>query len=165
MARWSAMVSVHPHRHPCTTPAWDHHPARIAARFEGLRPILLVYPVAFFAVFLRTGLPEEIGWRGFALPRMQPRYGPLRGTLLLGVLWGFWYSSYFLTAGSRRKPRHQFLYRPYGLSHFSYDGHSNRNNNDVGFQPHSRKRLHRQRAAHQHQYPGSCVDTTVSPRE
>ncbi|MGA8070000.1 MAG: type II CAAX endopeptidase family protein [Halobacteriota archaeon] len=69
----------------------------LLARFEGLRPILLVYPVAFFAVFLQTGLPEEIGWRGFALPRMQPRYGPLRGTLLLGVLWGFWYSLYFLT--------------------------------------------------------------------
>ncbi|HYA33332.1 MAG TPA: type II CAAX endopeptidase family protein [Candidatus Bathyarchaeia archaeon] len=69
----------------------------LLARFEGFRPILLVYPVAFFAVFLQTGLPEEIGWRGFALPRMQPRYGPLRGTLLLGVMWGFWYSLYFLT--------------------------------------------------------------------
>jgi membrane protease YdiL (CAAX protease family) len=65
---------------------------------KGLTPVLLVsYPVYFVAVFFGVGLPEEIGWRGFALPRMQPRYGPLWGTLLLGVLWGFWHVLYFLT--------------------------------------------------------------------
>ena len=68
------------------------------ASFQGLTSVLLVsYPVAFVAIFLGTGLPEEIGWRGFALPRMQPRYGPLWGTLLLGVLWAFWHLLYFLT--------------------------------------------------------------------
>jgi membrane protease YdiL (CAAX protease family) len=67
------------------------------ASFQGLTPVLLVsYPLAFLAVFFGVGLPEEIGWRGFALPRMQPRYGPLWGTLLLGVLWGFWQLLYFL---------------------------------------------------------------------
>jgi len=68
------------------------------ASFHGLTPVLLVsYPVYFVVVFFAGGLPEEIGWRGFALPRMQPRYGPLKGTLLLGVLWGFWHLLYFLT--------------------------------------------------------------------
>jgi membrane protease YdiL (CAAX protease family) len=70
----------------------------VLASFQGLtRVIALSYPVAFFAIFFQTGLPEEIGWRGFALPRMQPRYGPLWGTLLLGVVWGFWHLLYFLT--------------------------------------------------------------------
>jgi membrane protease YdiL (CAAX protease family) len=70
----------------------------LLASFQGLTRVLLVsYPVAFVAIFLETGLPEEIGWRGFALPRMQPRYGPLWGTLLLGVLWAFWHLLYFLT--------------------------------------------------------------------
>lgn len=55
------------------------------------------YPVSFVVVFFGAALPEEIGWRGFALPRMQPRYGPLWGTLLLGVLWAFWHLLYFLT--------------------------------------------------------------------
>ena len=68
------------------------------AGFQGLTPRLLVtYPVYFFAVFFAVALPEEIGWRGFALPRMQPRYGPLWGPLLLGVLWAFWHLLYFLT--------------------------------------------------------------------
>ena len=68
------------------------------ASFQGLTPNLLWnYPVYFVAVFFGVALPEEIGWRGFALPRMQPRYGPLRGTLLLGLLWALWHLLYFLT--------------------------------------------------------------------
>ena len=37
-----------------------------------------------------AGIGEEPGWRGFALPRIQ-RYRPLRGSLLLGALWGVWH--------------------------------------------------------------------------
>jgi membrane protease YdiL (CAAX protease family) len=61
--------------------------------FKGLTPALLVsYPVTFVAVwFLGGPLGEEIGWRGFALPRMQPLYGALRGALLLGILWALWH--------------------------------------------------------------------------
>lgn len=69
------------------------------AGFQGLTPALLVsYPLTFVAIFFGGGpLGEEIGWRGFALPRLQPRYGPLWGTLLLGVLWTFWHLPDFLT--------------------------------------------------------------------
>lgn len=67
------------------------------AGFHGLtRALLVSYPVNFVVIFFGVGLPEEIGWRGFALPHMQPRYGPLRGTLLLGVVWGCWHLLYFL---------------------------------------------------------------------
>lgn len=67
------------------------------AGFQGLTPSVLVsYPFVFVAVFIGVGLPEELGWRGFALPHLQERYGPLRGSLLLGVLWAGWHLPYFL---------------------------------------------------------------------
>lgn len=52
---------------------------------------LLLYPGAYLAHFVFGPLFEESGWRGFALPRMQHRFGPMRGTLLLGVLWSAWH--------------------------------------------------------------------------
>jgi CAAX protease family protein len=69
------------------------------AGFQGLTAVLLVsYPVNYLLVwFAGGGLNEEVGWRGFALPRMQPRYGPLWGTLLLGVVHCFWHFEEFLT--------------------------------------------------------------------
>jgi membrane protease YdiL (CAAX protease family) len=45
-------------------------------------------------------LGEEPGWRGFALPRLEQRSGPLVGTLLLGVLWGLWHLPLFFIPGT-----------------------------------------------------------------
>jgi len=45
-----------------------------------------------FAYFLfRGGLGEEIGLRGFALPRLQSRYTPLKSALIIGFWWGLWH--------------------------------------------------------------------------
>src|SRR5215216_4270837 len=58
---------------------------------------VLTYPVTFIVVLLIGGpLGEEIGWRGFALPRMQPLHGPLVGSIILGLLWGLWHLPEFL---------------------------------------------------------------------
>lgn len=50
------------------------------------RPNLFVAGI-FFGI--PAGFLEEIGWMGYAFPRM--RQGTLRAALLLGLLWSFWH--------------------------------------------------------------------------
>jgi len=59
--------------------------------------LISMYVAGLVLQMVTTGLAEEPGWRDFALPYMQPRFGPLRGTLILGVLWGVWHLPLFLT--------------------------------------------------------------------
>jgi membrane protease YdiL (CAAX protease family) len=59
------------------------------ARFSGLPELGL--PTVALLVVLIGGYGEELGWRGFALERLQQRYGPLGGALLLALLWAGWH--------------------------------------------------------------------------
>jgi membrane protease YdiL (CAAX protease family) len=55
-----------------------------------LIPFGIVYP----------GLGEEPGWRGFALPRLQGRYGPLVASLVLGALHALWHLPVYFIPGA-----------------------------------------------------------------
>jgi membrane protease YdiL (CAAX protease family) len=58
----------------------------------------LLYPVFFLVIMVLGGpLFEEPGWRGFALPRLQARWGPLAGAVILGLLWAGWHATEYLT--------------------------------------------------------------------
>src|SRR5438067_892733 len=61
-------------------------------------PLLLtVFLPQAVLIILTASFAEELGWRGFALPRLQQRYGPVLGTLILGTLHGLWHLPAFFT--------------------------------------------------------------------
>jgi uncharacterized protein len=66
---------------------------------------VLSYLGSFVLVTILGGpLFEEVGWRGFALPRMQPLHGPLVGSLILGLLWALWHlTEFWFRLGPRRR--------------------------------------------------------------
>ncbi|HYH29793.1 MAG TPA: CPBP family intramembrane glutamic endopeptidase [Pseudonocardia sp.] len=58
---------------------------------------IAAYVPALLVQMVTTGLAEEPGWRDFALPRLQRRFGPLAGTMVLGPIWAVWHLPLFLT--------------------------------------------------------------------
>jgi membrane protease YdiL (CAAX protease family) len=73
----------------------------------GLMPILLLTILYLLALFISpafapilsllglggiaAGYLEEIGWTGFAVPRLLSRWSPLAVGLIVGLLWGLWH--------------------------------------------------------------------------
>lgn len=70
------------------------------ARFSGL-PVLPV-PLLFVIVLLINGFGEEAGWRGFLLPRLQRRFGPVVGVLVQAMLWIAWHAPLFWVVATYR---------------------------------------------------------------
>ncbi|MBF2028308.1 MAG: CPBP family intramembrane metalloprotease [Oscillatoriales cyanobacterium C42_A2020_001] len=64
-----------------------------------------------FAINLALGgaLGEEFGWRGFLLPLLQSRLSALLASMVIGVIWAFWYLPLFLIPGQLQQ------HLPFGL--------------------------------------------------
>jgi membrane protease YdiL (CAAX protease family) len=51
---------------------------------------IIIYNLVFF------GFGEEVGWRGFALPRLQENFNALSSSFILTAFWAIWHLPLFL---------------------------------------------------------------------
>jgi hypothetical protein len=64
--------------------------------------ILSLSGIVLFTLFSGP-IAEELGWRGFALPRLETKHNALVSSLILGVIWTCWHLPLFFTAGSSQR--------------------------------------------------------------
>jgi membrane protease YdiL (CAAX protease family) len=63
--------------------------------FAGLFLTVFLYQFFFF-----NAVGEEVGWRGFALPRLQAKTSPLIACLVIGLLWTPWHAPLWHAEGA-----------------------------------------------------------------
>lgn len=56
---------------------------------------------AFVLSMTLGGGLEEIGWRGYLLPRLQRRWSPIGATVIVGVGWAVWHLPLFVLPGAQ----------------------------------------------------------------
>jgi uncharacterized protein len=64
----------------------------------GLLGVLLLEFIRI--LFLGGPLGEELGWRGFALPRLSQQHTALTSSVLLGLVWGLWHVPLYFVPGT-----------------------------------------------------------------
>lgn len=81
------------------TPVFGGHvpalPGGLAAEQQAswwLLPLLFLIPSAM----------EELGWRGYALPRLQQRHSAFTASVAIGVVWAVWHLPWGMVAGSHQ---------------------------------------------------------------
>jgi CAAX protease family protein len=55
---------------------------------------------SFLPLLIIGPLSEEIGWRGYALGRLQTRWNALNSSLIVGLVWALWHLPLFMMVGT-----------------------------------------------------------------
>jgi len=66
-------------------------------RLKTLLPCIFVLPIYWLINIFFGGGQEEIGWRGYIMPRLENKFGYLIGSLLLGIIWACWHIPFWFT--------------------------------------------------------------------
>ncbi len=99
------------------TPAILWVTSYVAYRFQGGNLPLLQSPpyliILLIPITIIGGGLEEIGWRGFLLPKLLERFSPIISTLIVGCVWSIWHIPMWFVVGSNQQSI-QFI--PFALS-------------------------------------------------
>lgn len=60
--------------------------------------LLFIYAIIY--TFINGATGEELGWRGFIHFELTEKYGIIKGSIIVGILWSFWHLPlWFITTG------------------------------------------------------------------
>jgi uncharacterized protein len=77
-----------------------HLPATALEVALGGQPAQWFYPPVLpehVAALVLFSVGEELGWRGYAYPRLAEQLGPVIGSVILGAVWGLWHLGMWFT--------------------------------------------------------------------
>jgi uncharacterized protein len=77
----------------------------VHGRVGPFKPMELFHQWWLFYIFifglLQGPSGEELGWRGYLLPRLLDKYSPLRASVIAGLVWAAWHIEVFFSPLSR----------------------------------------------------------------
>lgn len=72
----------------------------VAIQQVPLYAVPLIHVLSMVSVFFVGGGQEELGWRGYALPRLLERFDAVTASLVIGAVWAVWHLPLFVVEGS-----------------------------------------------------------------
>lgn len=68
-------------------------------RTKPAEPIIMPLVMSLIISIISGALGEELGWRGFLLPRIQERFNATTSSLIVGVIWALWHIPLWMLPG------------------------------------------------------------------